>query len=29
MSNRQRRFREYVLQERPHDLLIDTVFKIE
>jgi putative transposase len=28
-STRQRRFREYVLQERPHDQLLDKVFKIE
>jgi len=28
-STRQRKFREYVLQERPHDQLLDKVFKIE
>jgi putative transposase len=28
-SGRQRRFREYILQERPYDQLLDTAFKIE
>jgi putative transposase len=27
-KDRQKRFREYVLQERPHDHLLDDVFKI-